>query len=144
MQCPICEKNKQHNPSEIYRNQYIVVSHAPLDANLLGYIYIEPVEHFEDWSDIPLEVLSDVQSTVKKIDLLLRNEQLAERVYSVTISEMVRHIHFHIIPRHKDNSMKGISLIEKATQQLSNEKDELIQKEQFEQFILKAKQFLAE
>ncbi|QGQ48162.1 HIT family protein [Metabacillus sediminilitoris] len=138
MQCPICEKNNQHHHLEIYRNQHIVVSHAPLDANILGYIYIEPLDHYENWSDIPLEVLNDVQTIMKKIDLFLRNEQLAERVYSVTISEMVRHIHYHIIPRHKDMKVKGVSLIEKATQQIANENDIELTIDQVDQFIEKA------
>ena len=144
MTCPICEKNQQVNPKEIYRNKNIVISHAPLHANLLGYFYVEPTNHYENWAEIPLEVLSDVQAAIKKADSFLRTEKLAERVYSVTISEAVRHIHFHLIPRKEDAKLKGIPLIEKATQQLAHDDDPVITEQAAEEFIQKAKKFFTE
>ena len=51
------------------------------------------------------------------MSLFLKSELGAERVYTVTISEVVRHLHIHVIPREENSDIKGLSLIEQATQQ---------------------------
>ena len=65
-----------------------------------------------------------------------------ERLYCVTISEEVRHIHFHLIPREKNNTNKGINLIQQATQKKNNNGIE-INSEMLFKFVNKCKiQFL--
>ncbi|WP_035207268.1 HIT family protein [Metabacillus indicus] len=125
--CPICKKNKNDDSiNYIYKNHQIAITHAPINANILGYLYIEPVNHYENWADIPDETFLEITRLLKKIDVFLRKELNAERVYSVTISEMVRHIHFHLIPRYSYSSKKGVDLIEKATQQLNENENKTI------------------
>jgi len=115
-ECPICEKHKRQ-VSPIYEDKNWVVTHGPLVSQILGYMYIEPKRHVENWSDFTDEELSKVGPLIKRLELALKNELDIDRVYVVTISEAVRHIHFHIIPRIEGNHVKGLDLIAQATQQ---------------------------
>lgn len=114
--CPICEKHQQLTEA-IYEDNNWFVTHGPLQSHLLGYLYIEPKRHVENWGEFTDEELSTVGPLIKKLENALKKELSIDRVYVVTISEAVRHLHFHIIPRQSDQDTKGLPLIEQATQQ---------------------------
>lgn len=113
----ICEKNLQKSKDLlIYENEDWLISHGPIDSQILGYLYVEPKRHVENWSDFTEEELVSIGPLIKKAEVALKKVLLIDRVYCVTISEAVRHIHFHLIPRIHGEEVKGISLIEQATQ----------------------------
>ncbi|WP_156291278.1 HIT family protein [Oceanobacillus salinisoli] len=116
MNCPICEKHE--NLSEpIYETENWVISHGPLASQLLGYMYVEPKRHVEDWAQFTEEELVELGPLIKKIEAAIQKELSVDRLYMVTISEAVRHLHVHLIPREVDGDVKGVALIEQATQQ---------------------------
>jgi diadenosine tetraphosphate (Ap4A) HIT family hydrolase len=115
-ECLICEKHKQV-VQPIYEDQDWMVTHGPLESQILGYLYIEPKRHVEDWSDFNDEELAKVGPLIKMLEQAVKKELNIDRVYVVTISEAVRHLHFHIIPRLEGSDVKGLALIEQATQQ---------------------------
>lgn len=116
--CPICEKHRKHTKDDyiLYEDENWVISHGPIESQILGYIYLEPKNHYENWSEFTDSELSEIGKIIKKVEEALRAVLPLERLYSVTISEAVRHIHFHLIPRLKENDVKGLPLIEQATQ----------------------------
>ncbi|MCM3652960.1 HIT family protein [Metabacillus litoralis] len=121
--CPICEKHRQLKES-IYEDHNWIVTHGPIESQVLGYLYIEPKRHVENWGEFTDEELSTVGPLIKNLESALKKELSIDRVYVVTISEAVRHLHFHIIPRQHGQEVKGLPLIEQATQQkpLTNNK----------------------
>ncbi|MFC5775838.1 HIT family protein [Ectobacillus antri] len=131
--CPICEKHSRPN-EVIYENENWLVTHGPLSSQILGYMYIEPKRHVEHWSDFIDEELAQLGPLVKRLEGALKQVLPVERVYTVTISEAVRHLHVHIIPRQEGQDMKGLPLIEQATQQTTN-KTLFISKDQYKIFI---------
>jgi diadenosine tetraphosphate (Ap4A) HIT family hydrolase len=68
------------------------------------------------------------------VEKILMKQFPIERLYIVTISEAVRHLHLHLIPRMKEQEVKGISLITQATQQKANVG--WVSQDQYEQCIL--------
>ncbi|MBM7652574.1 HIT family protein [Neobacillus cucumis] len=119
IECPICEKHKQLvNP--IFEDEDWIVNPGPLSSQVLGYMYIEPKRHVENWSELTDEELVKVGPLIKRLEEALKRELSVDRVYVVTISEAVRHLHFHIIPRDEEDTTKGLGLIEQATQQKVN------------------------
>jgi diadenosine tetraphosphate (Ap4A) HIT family hydrolase len=137
--CPICEKHK-HLENRIYEDEDWVVTHGPLASQILGYMYIEPKRHVENWSDFTDQELLKVGPLIKRLESALKKELNIERVYVVTISEAVRHLHFHIIPREKENAIKGIHLIEQATQQKVKTQT-IINEESYHSFIKSFKKY---
>jgi diadenosine tetraphosphate (Ap4A) HIT family hydrolase len=115
-QCPICEKHERKE-EVLFENQNWVISHGPLASQLLGYVYIEPKRHVENWSEFTDAELLEIGPLLKSVESALQELISLDRLYSVTISEAVRHIHFHLIPRVDECDVKGLPLIEQATQQ---------------------------
>jgi diadenosine tetraphosphate (Ap4A) HIT family hydrolase len=115
-ECLICEKHKQVE-QPIYEDQEWMVTHGPHGSQILGYLYIEPKRHVENWSDFTEAELEKVGPLIKVLEQAVKKELNIDRVYVVTISEAVRHLHFHIIPRLEGSDVKGVALIEQATQQ---------------------------
>ncbi|WP_249870462.1 HIT family protein [Oceanobacillus saliphilus] len=116
MNCPICEKHT-NTTDAIYENGNWVISHGPLASQILGYVYIEPKRHVEDWAQFTDEELSELAPLIKRAEEAIKKELPINRLYTVTISEAVRHLHVHLIPRDEGTIVKGVPLIEQATQQ---------------------------
>lgn len=114
--CSICLKHKQLDKGYVlYDDEDWLITHAHNGSGLLGYCYLEPKKHYENWSDFEIEQLAKIGVLIKRVEQALRKEISIERLYVVTISEAVRHLHFHLIPREKDASLKGVTLISAAT-----------------------------
>jgi len=112
--CPICEKHSRLQ-GVVYEDEDWFVTHGPLSSQVLGYMYIEPKRHVEHWSDFTDKELSQMGLLVKRLEIALKKILPVERVYTVTISEAVRHLHVHVIPRQEGHTIKGLPLIEQAT-----------------------------
>ncbi|WP_172860111.1 HIT family protein [Niallia circulans] len=132
--CPMCKKHKiKGDPNLIYENESLVVSHGPLESQILGYIYIEPKRHVENWYELSDLEMNEMGKILRIISRVLKEELNADRVYTVTISEVIRHLHIHIIPRISGKELKGVSLIEKATKSMKSEKN--ITSQEINEFI---------
>lgn len=134
--CPICEKHKKVQ-DVLFENENWMITHGPLASQLLGYVYLEPKRHVENWTEFTDEELSEVGPLIKKVEAALKGLLPIDRLYSVTISEAVRHIHFHLIPRENENEVKGLPLIEQATQQKAQEL--LVKSDELDTFINRLK-----
>ncbi|WP_413378269.1 HIT family protein [Alkalihalobacillus sp. 1P02AB] len=139
MDCLICAKHFQNN-NILYQDAHWVLTHGPVQSQLLGYVYLEPKRHVENWFEFTDGELRELGPLIKKIEMAIQSLIPIERLYSVTISEAVRHIHLHLIPRYEGISLKGLSLIEQATQQKSQSKE--YSETDFQQFIKKLKEQL--
>ena len=128
--CPICLKHTQSdNKNNIYEDDHITVYHGPVESNLIGYLYIEPKRHVENWYEMTEQEILKMSQMIKKLSGILKKEIDADRVYTVTISEAVRHLHIHIIPRVENEVVKGLKLIEQVTQQKSDSDNGVSQKD---------------
>ncbi|QWG73464.1 HIT family protein [Bacillus mycoides] len=114
--CVIC-RNHCIKKNIIFEGKHMIVSLGAVESQVLGYIYVEPRRHIESWYELTSDEMLDLGLIIQKVSLFLKRELKAERVYTVTISEVVRHLHIHVIPREKHSDIKGLSLIEQATQQ---------------------------
>ncbi|WP_420874602.1 HIT family protein [Paenibacillus mucilaginosus] len=81
-----------------------------------GYHILEPKRHLTSWGEFNIQELTEMGSIIQTLETLLKKEYMAEKVYIVTISELVPHLHLHVIPRNKNSNIKGLPLIEKALQ----------------------------
>ena len=82
-------------------DHFAVIHHQP-PVDVEGWLIAVPKRHVESQSDLNDIELAELVSLEKKLTLLLEKNFHAERVYRVCFSEIVRHIHFHLIPRTAD------------------------------------------
>ena len=116
MTCPICAKH-QTTENRIFETGNWIVSHGPAASQLLGYVYLEPKRHIENWSEFTDAEMAELGPLIQKVEIAIKKELPIDRLYAVTISEAVRHLHVHLIPRNEESEVKGLPLIEQATQQ---------------------------
>ena len=127
-----CEMCMTDTESLNHKFKYWKLLMPPKPLFLKGYIIITPLEHKEFWNDISEEEFVEFGVLISRIESALKKFIPLERLYSITISEQVRHLHVHLIPRLKGSEHKGIDLIQAATKSYSNESNN---KELFELFI---------
>ncbi|MGD6991011.1 HIT family protein [Sutcliffiella horikoshii] len=134
--CPICVKH-QHQENIIYEGANWIIFNGPYESQLLGYFHLAPKRHVENWSELTTEELSQMGHVIHYVEKKLKEFISIDRLYTVTISEQVRHLHIHLIPRTVSNSVKGLKLIEQATQQTINSSNYTITRLEYNEFYKK-------
>ena len=113
MICEICQKNKIIE-NIIHESKHWILTLGPSRVNIKGYFYLAPKRHVENWQEFNEEEMREMGFLIQKAEFILNETIKIERLYSVTISEELRHIHIHLIPREETGDLKGLKLIEKA------------------------------
>jgi len=73
-----------------------------------GHTLVLPKQHFELITDVPDEILTDVTRTIKKITKVLLKEAEGVNVLQNNkdaAGQFVKHVHFHLIPRYKNDGI---------------------------------------
>lgn len=79
---------------------------APINP---GHTLVIPKQHYETIMDIPENLLENVTKTVKKISIAL--SKMSDGISIAqnnkkSANQLVPHLHFHIMPRYKDDGHK--------------------------------------
>lgn len=108
--CIFCKIIKGSIPSSrIYENNS---TYAFLDINPAskGHVLVIPKRHVEDLADITHEELTDLFQAINKISRALP-KAIDNTGYNLLLNsgkdagQIISHIHFHIIPRKKEDSL---------------------------------------
>ncbi len=104
MSCFICGKYQGASPvTPIGELRGMTLSHiAPGGDGLAmkGRLLIEPIRHVESPEDLTPEEFSDMGILLRRAMILVKNALGAEHVYFFRINDLVRHFHFHVVPRY--------------------------------------------
>jgi histidine triad (HIT) family protein len=109
--CLFCKIIKGEIPSyKIYEDKD---TFAFLDINPVsrGHALIIPKKHARNLFDISTKDLIAVSATIRKISKILKNKLSADGINVLQANEEVAgqsvfHIHFHIIPRYKNDGIR--------------------------------------
>ena len=111
MDCIFCKIIEGSIPSyTIYEDKVVKVF---MDVNPVadGHLLIAPKQHFVNINDIPLEVLTHIQSIAKEMFKLLKDKLNIDGLTLTQNNEYgqeVKHYHLHLIPRYKDDKINFI------------------------------------
>ena len=109
--CIFCKIVKREIPSNIvYESEYSI---AFLDTTPVnpGHTLVISKSHHETLLDIPEKELYDCAKTLKKLSLQVMNSVKADG-FNIGMNnfeaagQLVKHAHFHVIPRFKDDGFK--------------------------------------
>jgi diadenosine tetraphosphate (Ap4A) HIT family hydrolase len=123
--CPLCqfiERPDTITGGVIERTGGFLVIHKEPPVHIPGWIIIVPERHITDQTELTDKEMQALSMLEKKYTSLLRLIFGAQRVYWVCFAEIVRHIHFHLIPRtaNIDPAFRGAKIFEpKAGRALS-------------------------
>jgi diadenosine tetraphosphate (Ap4A) HIT family hydrolase len=112
--CKICLKEQSSDPYFVMEKGHYVIYHAPVEKQLVGYLYVEPKRHVESWHHLTSDEKSELPEIIAQLEKMLYQEVQAERVYTLTVGEVVRHLHIHLIPRCAGAEIDGLELIQRA------------------------------
>jgi diadenosine tetraphosphate (Ap4A) HIT family hydrolase len=117
MECLICDQfiERDRVRGEII-DEIIHIRHGQSNESLLGYFIIEPIRHVERWSDLTSKETIKIMDIIFKLEKKLIKLLPIERLYTVIISEKVKHFHIHLVPRWENSTQVGGELINLVTQ----------------------------
>jgi diadenosine tetraphosphate (Ap4A) HIT family hydrolase len=91
-------------------NPFLTDTNSPLAAiqGLRGgYVQLAPTRLTTTYQDLPDTMLLAAKAWAVKLEALG-----AKRVYWITLSEMLPHLHIHLYPRWSDDELRGLPLFE--------------------------------
>ncbi|MBX2860339.1 MAG: hypothetical protein KTR14_03835 [Vampirovibrio sp.] len=91
-------------------NPFLIDTERPLVAlkgHRGGYVQLAPSREVTSYKEAPTEVFQAAHAWAAQLELLG-----ARRVYWITLSEVVSHLHIHLYPRWTENELKGLPLFE--------------------------------
>jgi diadenosine tetraphosphate (Ap4A) HIT family hydrolase len=92
-------------------NPFIHKTQLPLIAlkgNRKGYLQLAPSEEITSFQQLSLQFFQAAQAWATHLEDLG-----AKRIYWITLSEVVPHLHIHLYPRWREDEPKGLALFEK-------------------------------
>jgi histidine triad (HIT) family protein len=108
--CIFCKINKGEIPSYTLYEDELVRVFLDVSPEAKGHLLIIAKEHYENIFDAPDEVLARINIVAKKMALVLQDKLGATGVNVINNSgadaqQKVSHIHYHLIPRFKDDAL---------------------------------------
>ena len=108
--CIFCKIIKKQIPANIiYEDKetlaFLDISPATKQG---GHTLVIPKQHYETIEDIPEDLLNKTVKTVKKLSIALLKQAQGVNIIQnnkKASGQLVPHIHFHIIPRYKDDGV---------------------------------------
>jgi histidine triad (HIT) family protein len=108
--CIFCKIIKGEIPcKKVFESEKIL---AFLDVNpfVPGHILVIPKEHYKDIFTTPDNILEEINTTCKKMALLVKDKLNTTSVNILNSSgkdaqQSVFHIHYHVIPRHQGDKL---------------------------------------
>lgn len=111
MECIFCKIIAGELPSyKVYESDdvYAFLDIAPVSY---GHVLVVPKEHYSNLEAIPEDILCKLMVGVKKVGRAIK-DGLEIAGYNLTenndpvAGQVINHIHFHIIPRRRDDGLK--------------------------------------
>ena len=91
----------------VYRDDDVVafLDHAPV---IPGHTLVVPTTHYDSLDDVPDEALAPIFSVVRRVSVAQQQALGAEGSLTLSntkISQSVPHVHVHVVPRRKGDSL---------------------------------------
>ena len=107
--CDLVEKENLNNLIIENRHAKAVFS----DSFREGHCVIYLKKHKKSISEIDINEYNSIFELIIKVSKALEKKYDCEKTYLLSIGDKVEHIHFHLIPKHKDKCSMGIYCFEK-------------------------------
>ena len=111
MDCLFCKIINKEIPSKVIYEDDNYLSFLDINPNTKGHILVIPKKHVKNFTELTEEQATELIKIVKKIApklvsiLGVEDYNLALNNGSVA-GQIIDHVHWHIIPRYKDDGLK--------------------------------------
>src|SRR5207248_1567334 len=105
--CILCrgvEADEELGRVQVWEDSYWRMT-ISLDAEVLGFSYLEPKRHIPYVTDLAGEEARTLGEVLAHVTSALREETGAELVYVYVFGGGVPHLHFHLAPHHAGDAL---------------------------------------
>lgn len=109
MDCLFCKIIEGSIPSYTIYEDEVVKVFLDINPNTNGHCLVIPKKHIVTIDEVDNELMNHILMVIKKIHSLLKEKLNIEGLTIVQNNDLgqeVKHLHFHLIPRYKDDGWK--------------------------------------
>lgn len=108
-----CKIATKQIPSEVVYEDDVCIAFLDINPRNIGHTLLIPKNHFTDIFDVSDDVLSKLIVTLKNVAVRIKDAINADGISisqsnGTAAGQVVHHIHFHIIPRFKNEPPPGL------------------------------------
>jgi diadenosine tetraphosphate (Ap4A) HIT family hydrolase len=107
-QCLTCQFNNNPGKSPggwIKEYNYWILEHINEPIPVLGWLVLKTKRHTDGIVGLNADEAKELGEILYIVPKVLKQVTNAEMIYIVTITELVKHMHMHIVPRYKNAKM---------------------------------------
>ena len=119
--CIFCKIAKKEIPSDIVYEDKKTMTFLDINPMSLGHILVVPKKHYETFDELDQENLKELSLTLQKVAKAVKKIADGYTLLQNNIVEQgVPHVHFHIVPRKRSDSLHFHLPSQKFSQQETN------------------------
>ena len=88
-----------------------VLSHSVSPVLLRGWLILEPRRHVEHLAELTEAEAAALGPMIGRVSSAVMRALQAEKVYACSFGEVVRHVHWYLIPRYADMPADGVAVL---------------------------------
>jgi diadenosine tetraphosphate (Ap4A) HIT family hydrolase len=114
MECIACEvvSGRTLPPGGIVLDDGLwVLSHSVSPVLLRGWLILKPRRHVEHLAELTEPEAAALGPLIARVSSAVMRALQAEKVYACSFGELVRHVHWYLIPRYADMSVHGVAVL---------------------------------
>ncbi len=100
LDCKICKIHSQFQAQANFSFKYWIVRPSDSEKSCPGYHYIEAKGHLKDYAEVSKEAWIEYGEIIHILTGIIHSKFSPLKIYTVSISEAVPHLHFHFVPRY--------------------------------------------
>lgn len=111
--CLTCQYNKDPEKSPggwIKEYNYWILEHINEPIPVLGWLVLKTKRHTEGITGMNGDEAKELGEILNTVPKLQKELCIAGQIYVMCFTELVSHLHIHLIPRHVDETKKGSEL----------------------------------
>lgn len=88
-----------------------VLSHSISPVLLRGWLILKPRRHVEHLAELTEPEAAALGPLIARVSSAVMRALEAEKVYACSFGEVVRHVHWYLIPRYADMPVHGVAVL---------------------------------
>ena len=111
MACDVLEGRLEAPGGTILRERGWVLDHSVSPCVLRGWLILKPERHVEHVAELTAEESAALGPLIQRASRALMTTLGAERVYVMSMGEVVQHVHVYLVPRYADMPRHGLRVL---------------------------------
>jgi diadenosine tetraphosphate (Ap4A) HIT family hydrolase len=111
MACDVLEGRLEAPGGTILRERGWILDHSLSPCLLRGWLILNPERHVEQVAELTPEESASLGPLIQRASRALMVALGAERVYVVSMGEVVHHVHIYLVPRYPEMPQHGLRVL---------------------------------